>query len=168
MSLPHPHLILPVDPPYPAPPYARDELLHEMFAATAGRFPERIALRQAEPEPDSPRRSQITYSELRQRVSQFARHLRSCGVTRGDRVVICLPRSLDQYMALLGVLEAGAAYTPVDWSFPQDRADYIASESGAAAVVTGGGRADAFRAAGAKWWISTANLATSLRNPWRL
>ena len=150
MSLPHPHLILPIEPPYPAPPYARDELLHEMFAATAGRFPERIALRQAEPEPDSPRRTQITYSELRQRASQFARHLRSCGVTRGDRVVICLPRSLDQYMALLGVLEAGAAYTPVDWSFPQDRADYIATESAASAVVTGGGRGDAFRAAGVK------------------
>lgn len=142
-------LILPAAEPYPGTPYARDELLHELFAETAGRFPERIAVRLAEPNPESARRTSLTYAELRQRAASFARHLQDLGVRRGDRVVICLPRSLDQYMSLLGVLEAGAAYVPVDWSFPQDRADYIAKESEAKIVVTSTERAGAFRQAGA-------------------
>jgi non-ribosomal peptide synthetase-like protein len=143
-------LILPSHPPYPDAPYLRDELLHEIFAATAGRFPERIAVRLAEGDPTGVRRTSLPYAELRQRASQFARHLRQRGVIRGDRVVICLPRSLDQYMAILATLEAGAAYVPVDWSFPQDRADYIAEESQASVVVTNSVRADAFTAAGAR------------------
>jgi non-ribosomal peptide synthetase-like protein len=141
-------LILPSQEPYPGAPYQRDELLHELFAETAGRFPERIAVRLAEPNPESPRRNSWTYSELRQRASRFARYLMGRGVKRGDRVVICLPRGLDQYMVILGVLEAGAAYVPVDWEFPQDRAEYIAQESEAAMVVTRRERGEAFRKAG--------------------
>ena len=110
MTAAAPHLILPVPPPYPDGPCLRDELLHELFAETAGRFPERTAIRLAEADPTGVRRTALPYAELRQRASQFARHLWQRGVTRGDRVVICLPRSLDQYMAILGVLEAGAAY----------------------------------------------------------
>ena len=144
------HLIFPSAEPYPGAPYQRDELLHELFAETAGRFPERIAVRLVEPNPESTRKSHLSYAELRQRASSFAHHLRGLGVGRGDRVVICLPRGLDQYMSLLGILEAGAAYVPVDWSFPQDRADYIAAECEAAIVVTGADRAAAFRAAGAR------------------
>ena len=86
----------------------------------------------------------MTYEELRLRASRFARHLRSKGVGRGDRVVICLPRGLDQYMAVLGVLEAGAAYAPVDWSIPQERADYIIGECAARVVITCGDRSAAF------------------------
>jgi non-ribosomal peptide synthetase-like protein len=119
-----------------AQPLIRDELLHEIFAATARTHPQRLAVRLAEPDPDSTRRTELTYADLCGRASQFARYLRSLGVRRGDRVVICLPRGLDQYMSLLGVLEAGAAYVPVDWSAPQDRVDYIAAESEAFAVVT--------------------------------
>jgi non-ribosomal peptide synthetase-like protein len=119
-----------------AQPLIRDELLHEIFAATADVHGQRIAVRLAEPDPDSTRRTELTYAELRGRAAQFARYLQGLGVRRGDRVVICLPRGLDQYMSLLGVLEAGAAYVPVDWSAPQDRVDYIAAESEAHAVVT--------------------------------
>jgi non-ribosomal peptide synthetase-like protein len=119
-----------------AQPLIRDELLHEIFAATAQAHPQRIAVRLAEPDPDSTRRTELTYGELCGRGAQFARYLRGLGVRRGDRVVICLPRGLDQYMSLLGVLEAGAAYVPVDWSAPQDRVDYISAESEAFAVVT--------------------------------
>ena len=131
-------------PPYDTAPYARNELLHEVFAATAAAFPGATAVRLATPDVESTRRSELTYAELRGRASQFARHLCSRGVRRGDRVVICLPRGLDAYMALLGVLEAGAAYVPVDWSTPQERVDYIAAESEAYAVVTTEERAPAF------------------------
>lgn len=138
------HLVAPAPAPYPDPPYERDELLHEIFAATAGRFPERIAIRQMEPDPESTRRVEFTYFDVRSRASRFARYLREQGVRRGDRVLICLPRGVDQYMGLLGALEAGAAYVPVDWSFPQDRVLYIARECGARAVVTNAERAGEF------------------------
>jgi non-ribosomal peptide synthetase-like protein len=122
--------------PYAVPDFMRDELLHEMFAETAARTPSAWALSLAEPDPDSGRRDRLTYGELRQRASQFARHLRQRGVTRGDRVVICLPRGFDQYMTVLGVLEAGAAYVPVDWGYPADRVSYIAEECAASVLVT--------------------------------
>ena len=136
--------IAPFTPPYDTTPYARDELLHEVFAATAAEHPHSLALRLATPDPDATRRSQLTYAELRCRAAQFARYLVGRGVRRGDRVVICLPRGLDQYMSLLGVLEAGAAYVPVDWATPQERVDYIATESEAHAVITTTARADDF------------------------
>ncbi|MHB8284327.1 MAG: Pls/PosA family non-ribosomal peptide synthetase [Caulobacteraceae bacterium] len=139
--------IAPAPAPYADAPYGRDELLHEVFAATALRHGGRLAVRLAEPDPDQARRSDLTYAELRCRVSQFARYLQSRGVRRGDRVVICLPRGIDQYMTLLGVLEAGAAYVPIDWSVPQERADYIAQEGEAFAVITTGERAPAFSTA---------------------
>ena len=60
---------------------------------------------------------------------------------KGDRVVLCLPRGLDQYMAILGVLRAGAAYVPVDWGYPQDRIAYIIEDSGAALTITTSARA---------------------------
>ncbi len=51
-------------------------------------------------------------------------------------MVICLPRGLDQFAAVLGVLEAGAAYVPVDWSFPSDRIDFIAADSDARLIIS--------------------------------
>ena len=74
------HPVAPAPAPYPDPPYVRDELLHEIFAATAGRFPERIAIRQMEPDPESTRRVEFTYFDLRSRASRFARYLREQGV----------------------------------------------------------------------------------------
>ena len=129
-------MILPAAAPFPAEPYVRDELLHEMFAATAGAAPDRIALRLADPDASSGRRATLSYGELARRAAQLAHFLRSRGVGRGGRVVICLPRGLDQFVAVLGVLQLGAAYVPVDWSFPADRVDFIASDSDASVVLT--------------------------------
>jgi non-ribosomal peptide synthetase component F len=132
--------------PYADPPFARDELLHEVFAHSAAAFADRIAVRLAQDDPETPRKDRYTYAELRGRASRFAHHLRARGVRRGDRVLIWLPRGLDQYMAVLGVLEAGAAYVPVDWSLPRERVEYIAEESEAFAVVTALERAEGFPA----------------------
>ncbi len=132
----------------PAEPYARDELLHEIFAASARRWPERRALRAIDLDPEAGRKACWSYAELRGRAAQFARHLRAKGVARGDRVLLCVPRGLDAYMAILGVLEAGASYVPVDWGFPQDRADFVAADAAVRAVVTLAERAAAFEAPG--------------------
>ena len=144
--VPHPAPVPAPSGPYGDPPYLRDELLHEVFAATALNFPDNIAVQLTQDDPETPRKDRFTYAELRRRASRFARHLRARGVRRGDRVLIWLPRSLDQYMVLLGVLEAGAAYVPVDWSLPRERVEYIAEESEAFAVVTALDRAQGFPA----------------------
>jgi non-ribosomal peptide synthetase-like protein len=140
-------LIFPPIAPAPAlaegAPYARDELLHDIFDAAATRFGARTAVRMLAGDPESSRRTDLTYVELRDRALRLAHRLRAMGIGKGARVVICLPRSLDQYMAVLGVLWAGAAYVPVDWGYPQDRIDYIAEDSGAALVITHGERAGA-------------------------
>ncbi|WP_137863561.1 MULTISPECIES: Pls/PosA family non-ribosomal peptide synthetase [unclassified Sphingomonas] len=122
-------------------PYSREELLHEIFDATSFRHGARCALRFLGDDPDSSRRTELSYAELYERSLRFARQLRSMGVSRGDRVVLCLPRGLDQYMAILGTLRAGACYVAVDWTYPQDRIDFIAEDSGAVLIVTESERA---------------------------
>lgn len=133
--------------PYSGFPYLRDELLHEIFAATASVAPDRTALRLADADVSSGRRTTLTYGELARRAAQLAHFLGSRGVGRGDRVVICLPRGLDQFVAVLGVLQVGAAYVPVDWSFPVDRVDFIAGDSEAKIILTTRERAGDFTGA---------------------
>ena len=140
-------IILPAPVPVPAPPYSRDELLHEIFAATAGTTPDRPAISLADPDPSTGRRSTLTYGELGRRAAQLAHFLRSRGVVRGERVVICLPRGLDQFVAVLGVLQLGAAYVPVDWSLPAERVDFIAGDSAARLILTSSERERDFMAA---------------------
>ncbi|WP_022677887.1 Pls/PosA family non-ribosomal peptide synthetase [Novosphingobium sp. B-7] len=128
-------------------PYARDELLHEIFEASYLLHTARCAVRKLGNDPESSRKTELTYAELRRRALRFARQLRAMGIKRDDRVVICLPRSLDQYMAILGVLWAGGCYVPVDWTYPQDRIDYIVEDSQAVLVVTESERAGAMAVA---------------------
>jgi non-ribosomal peptide synthetase-like protein len=130
------HPITPAPEPYPQAPYARDELLHEIFDAAAARAPDARAIRLADPDEVSGRRTQLSYGELARRAAQVAHFLRDRGVARGDRVVLCLPRGLDQFAAILGVLQSGAAYVPVDWGFPAERVDFIAADAGAKLILT--------------------------------
>ncbi len=126
----------------PGRPYARDELLHELFDATClvrGWTP---ALRLIGADEEHGRATEWTYDMLARRSLSLAHRLRALGVGKGDRVVLCLPRGLDQYMAILGVLRSGAAYVPVDWGYPQDRIAYIIEDSGAALTITTAARAE--------------------------
>jgi non-ribosomal peptide synthetase-like protein len=125
----------------PGEPYARDELLHELFAATSLHCGGATALQLIGADEEYGRRTSWTYDELSRRGLALAHRLRALGIGRGDRVVLCLPRGLDQYMAILGVLRSGAAYVPVDWSYPQDRIDFIVADSGAALTITVSSRA---------------------------
>ncbi len=120
----------------PAEPYARDELLHELFDATCRDHGPATALELIGASEEYGRSTEWTYDALGRRSLALAHRLRAMGIGRGDRVVLFLPRGLDQYMAILGVLRAGAAYVPVDWGYPQDRIDYIVEDSGAALTLT--------------------------------
>ena len=80
--------------------------------------------------------SQLTYQQLDQKANRLAHLLISRGIEKGDTVGILLERSFDTYIALLGILKAGAAFVPLDPSFPSSMVAFIAQDAGLHAIVT--------------------------------
>ena len=73
----------------------------------------------------NPDETTITYAELGRQSDAVADHLCACGVAKGDRVGIVLPKGIAAVVSLLGVMKSGAAYVPVDYTMPVDRARRI-------------------------------------------
>ena len=137
-------LILPSPTSFPAEPFRREELLHQRFEETARQHPQRIAVRLADPSQKTELGPCLTYEALDRVSTLLATRLKARGAGPKARIAICLPRSLEQYASILAILKSGAAYIPIDWNIPQDRANYIAEESGAALIVTTTTRQDSF------------------------
>jgi len=78
----------------------------------------------------------LTYKELEERSNQVANHLIALGVKGGDVVGICLERSAEMIVSVLGVLKAGCCYLPMDPSFPDDRIKYMFEDSGARVLIS--------------------------------
>ncbi len=78
----------------------------------------------------------VTYSELNARSNQLSKYLTRRGVRPEVRVAICVNRSIDMIVGLLGILKAGGAYVPLEPSFPSDRISFILSDSGATLLLT--------------------------------
>ena len=78
----------------------------------------------------------LTYAELHARANQLARALRKHGVQRETLVAVCMERSLEMVVALLGILKSGAAYVPLDSSFGQGRIQYVLDEIHAKVLIT--------------------------------
>src|SRR2546425_84672 len=102
--------------------------IHQLVAAQAQQTPDAIAVRAAE--------GQLTYAALDTRANQLAHHLIDLGVGRETLVGICLERGLDLIVSVLGVLKAGAAYVPLDPSYPSHRLAYMLRDSSAPVVLT--------------------------------
>ena len=102
-------------------------------------FP-RLFERQAEQTPDATVAAfgtqRLTYRELNERANQLAHYLTSRGIGPEVRVGICLDRSLDLLVALLGVLKAGGAYVPLDPSYPADRLAYMLEDAAVPVLIT--------------------------------
>jgi len=79
----------------------------------------------------------LSYGELARRASALAGALAAGGVVAGDRVGLCLDRSLEMVIAILGTLAAGAAYVPLDPAYPAERLAFLLEDSGVARVVAG-------------------------------
>ncbi|HEU5459810.1 MAG TPA: condensation domain-containing protein, partial [Pyrinomonadaceae bacterium] len=79
---------------------------------------------------------QLTYEELDQRANQLAGFLQSLGVGPEVPVAICLDRSLEMVVAILGVLKAGGAYVPIDSSYPLERIAFIIGDAHAQILLT--------------------------------
>ncbi len=78
----------------------------------------------------------LTYQALNARANQVGHYLQSLGVGPDTRVGICLDRSLDLIVALLGVLKAGGAYVPLDPAYPLERLEFMLNDSGALTLIT--------------------------------
>ncbi|MEU8381196.1 amino acid adenylation domain-containing protein, partial [Streptosporangium sp. NPDC048865] len=83
----------------------------------------------------------MSYGELAERSDRLAWFLRGAGVARGDVVGLCLGRSAEMVVAVLGVLKAGAAYVPLDPALPAGRAGFMLADCGASIVLTDSGTA---------------------------
>jgi amino acid adenylation domain-containing protein len=88
----------------------------------------------------------ISYRELEERSNRLAHALRKRGARPGVYVGICLSRSIDLVVALMGVAKSGAAYVPLDPQYPQDRLEFMLSDAAAIVVVTERRHAPLFKA----------------------
>ncbi|HTR51375.1 MAG TPA: amino acid adenylation domain-containing protein, partial [Kofleriaceae bacterium] len=108
-------------------PYSRDLSLHELFADQVARRPTATAVQFGA--------ERLSYTELDARANRLARYLAERGVTRGDRVGVCLGRSVDFIVSIVATLELGACYVPLDPAHPVDRLVYMARDAGVRAVI---------------------------------
>jgi syringomycin synthetase protein SyrB1 len=101
--------------------------LHEIFSTRAREFPERTAVSDAT--------RALSYAELDAVSSKLAARLRHEGVKDGTLVGMCLTRSVELVISLLGILKAGGAYVPVDPQYPGKRVEHIVRDSGVSLVI---------------------------------
>jgi amino acid adenylation domain-containing protein len=107
--------------------YPADICLHELFERQVEQAPQAIALMFSD--------ERLTYRELNSRANQLAHHLGKMGIGPGVLVGIYMERSVHLVVALLGVLKAGAAYVPIDPTYPADRIAFMLNDANALVVL---------------------------------
>jgi amino acid adenylation domain-containing protein len=80
--------------------------------------------------------SKLTYAELNRRANRLATELMARGVQPDDFVGVCMQRSIELVVALVGVVKAGAAYVPFDPEYPRERLEYMFADSGVRLILT--------------------------------
>src|ERR1700730_953776 len=108
--------------------YPKDRCLHELFERQVERTPHAIALIDEDEE--------VNYSELNRRANQIAHHLRKLTVGPEELVGICVERSCDMVVGLLGILKAGGAYVPLDVRHPKERLSFMLEDAGVKILLT--------------------------------
>ncbi len=108
--------------------YPRDRCVHELFEEQVARTPSNIAIEFGD--------QRLSYSEFNRRAGELAARLQKVGVGPGTVVGICLERSPEALIALLGVLKVGGAYMPLDPAYPKARLAYMLDDSGSQVLIT--------------------------------
>ncbi|MCA9576283.1 MAG: LLM class flavin-dependent oxidoreductase [Myxococcales bacterium] len=111
-----------------ATPYPSELGVHQLFEQQVDRTPDAVALVHRE--------TQLTYAQLDQRSNRLAAHLRALGATADAPIGLYTDRSVDLVVGALGILKAGAAYLPLDPTYPADRVAFMLRDSEARLVVT--------------------------------
>jgi len=102
--------------------------IHQLFEQQAAKTPNAIAAVYED--------LSLTYGELNRRANRVAHQLLALGIRPDDRVAICVQRSLDMVVGLLGILKSGGAYVPLDPGYPHERLLHMLSDSSPAALLT--------------------------------
>jgi len=102
--------------------------IHELFEEQAERNPNAIAVVCEDRE--------LSYRDLNRRSNQLAHYLRELGIGPEKLVAICLERSPELLVGLLGIFKAGGAYVPIDPNYPQERLEFILEDTQAAVLIT--------------------------------
>ncbi|MFN6567973.1 amino acid adenylation domain-containing protein [Dendronalium sp. ChiSLP03b] len=108
--------------------YPQDKCIHRLFEEQVERTPDAVAV--------VFENQQLTYHELNCRANQLAHYLQSLGVGADGLVGICVERSLEMVVGLLGILKAGGAYLPLDPEYPQDRLSFMLADAQVSVLLT--------------------------------
>ncbi|HWO32332.1 MAG TPA: condensation domain-containing protein, partial [Candidatus Acidoferrum sp.] len=107
--------------------YPREESIPQQFDAQCERTPDVVAVREGD--------QQLTFWQLQERSNSLAQYLRNLGAGPGATVALCVERSIDMVAGLLGIMKTGAAYVPLDPSYPPQRLGFMLKDSEAAIVI---------------------------------
>lgn len=108
--------------------YPTDKTIHQLFEEQVTRTPDNIAVLFED--------DQLTYRELNNRSNQLAHHLRTLGVGPEVLVGICVERSIEMVVGLLGILKAGGAYLPLDPTYPAERLAFMLTDANVSVLLT--------------------------------
>ena len=112
----------------PAVPYPREICLQQIFETVVQNAPHKTALVSGN--------VSLTYAELNRRANQLGHYLRSLGVGPEVKVGVCLERSVEAIVALLGIVKAGGVYVPLEPSYPLERMLFLVQDTQVSVVVT--------------------------------
>lgn len=102
--------------------------LHQLFENIVEKYPENLAVQF--------NNETLSYSELNKKANRLARYLKSLGVGADDFIGVLLSRTPDMYVAMLGILKAGAAYVPIDPKYPAERVQFILTNCNAKIIIS--------------------------------
>ncbi|NEP13292.1 MAG: amino acid adenylation domain-containing protein [Symploca sp. SIO2C1] len=108
--------------------YPQDKCIHQLFEEQVARTPDAVAVVFEE--------EKLTYHELNRQANQLAHYLQTLGVGPEVLVGICVERSLEMVVGLLGILKAGGAYVPLDPDYPTERIAYMLEDSSVPVLLT--------------------------------
>jgi non-ribosomal peptide synthetase component F len=108
--------------------YREDTCIHQLFEEQVERMPEAIAVEFE--------KQQITYGELNRRANQLAHYLIDIGIGPEKLVGICVERSIEMVVGLLGILKAGGAYIPLDPAYPEERLRFMLEDAQVSVLLT--------------------------------
>ena len=108
--------------------YSMDQCVHELFEQKAAETPDAVALVYED--------EHLSYGELNRRANQVAHYLRGLGVGAEVAVGLCVERSLEMLVGVLGILKAGAAYLPLEPSYPGARLSFMLADAAAPVLLT--------------------------------
>jgi amino acid adenylation domain-containing protein/FkbM family methyltransferase len=108
--------------------YPREYCLHQLFEAQVERTPDAVAVTFED--------EHLTYRQLNSKANQLAHYLQQLGVGPEVLVGLCVERSLEMVVGLLGILKAGGAYVPLDPSYPQERLAFMLADAETPVLLT--------------------------------